>query len=863
MKTYQCPYCEKKLIRDKLVSHIEKYHDEEVPDNYTPYRLVYDIVNDKQGHGNCTICGKPTKWNEKRQKYERLCGNPKCYEAVKKTYQKRMMRVYNKVSLMDDPHHLENMLAHRKISGKYKWSDGKVFTYTGKYEKNLMEFLDKTLEFKSNEVIAPGPILEYEFQGKKHKWITDFLILPYNLIIEVKDGGDNPNNRFMPVYRAKQAYKEKMITSLGIYSYLRLTNNDFGQLLGILTELKMKTLDDTDKTPLYRIHEDTTDPSSSSSVIYYNSEGDDDTMINEETHIPIIFSNDDVKYRVDEWQQGKLNILYVIGLSGAGKSTLTEKWSKEYHCDLVHMDYVHWFINQGLFSLHGQLNTRILNGVPYLREWFKDSYNQNIEDYEAPGKNLTTEKKYDYFYSYILWIIKHNKRIIVDGMQILEMINMPKYSNSIYDNAAFYVVGTSMMTSNFRRLKRFIQRGDYKEVGWKYYLKTIKDTYNRRDWLNDNLDKVIKEDIDVLNEEVQSFTSVSTYSNINGKENSTKEVFNSLSDKEKEYVSPHEERIANYHAPVVMTKTEKVNGKDAGYIQLKKSKDNTTLFVTIAVSPQYRGKGLSEKLIKAAKDYFKNSDQKMLLWRCDADNIASRKTAEKNGFKLHHKTNEQYTYCIEKSSVNEAVTDMPIFISDKDVEYNVDKWKDGKIKLLFVTGMSGGGKSTLSHQLATQYHATHIQMDHVYHYLNGNLRDAKPPMIDEWFLIAHGYPRNEAPTPDNIPKQLGKDSTDYITWVVKKLKGQIVIEGLGVVTLFDYNKDLFDGAAVIIKGTSLFTSFFRRVIRDRRDYHQNAFTIDTIRNYKKWLKYQNKFRADISQYMLREYAEYYDALHNK
>lgn len=642
MKTYQCPYCDKKLIRDKLVSHIEKYHDEEVPDDYTPYRLVYDIVNDKQGHGNCTICGKPTKWNEKRQKYERLCGNPKCYEAVKKTYQKRMMRVYNKVSLMDDPHHLENMLAHRKISGRYKWSDGKIFTYTGKYEKNLMEFLDKTLEFKSNEILAPGPILEYEFQGKKHKWITDFLILPYNLIIEVKDGGDNPNNRFMPVYRAKQAYKEKMITSLGVYSYLRLTNNDFGQLLGILAELKMKTLDDTDKTPLYRIHEDATDFSSSSSVIYYSSEGDD-----------------------------------------------------------------------------------------------------------------------------------------------------------------------------------------------------------------------------TMNEEVQSFTSVSTYSNINGKENSTKEVFNPLSDKEKEYVSPHEERIANYHAPVVMTKTEKVNGKDAGYIQLKKSKDNTTLFVTIAVSPQYRGKGLSEKLIKAAKDYFKNSDQKMLLWRCDADNIASRKTAEKNGFKLHHKTNEQYTYCIEKSSVNEAVTDMPIFISDKDVEYNVDKWKDGKIKLLFVTGMSGGGKSTLSHQLATQYHATHIQMDHVYHYLNGNLRDAKPPMIDEWFLIAHGYPRNEAPTPDNIPKQLGKDSTDYITWVVKKLKGQIVIEGLGVVTLFDYNKDLFDGAAVIIKGTSLFTSFFRRVIRDRRDYHQNAFTIDTMRNYKKWLKYQNKFRADISQYMLREYAEYYDALHNK
>lgn len=255
MKTYACPYCAKKLIRDKLVRHIENNHDDEIPDNYTAYRLVYDIVNDKHGHGNCTVCGKPTKWNEKRQKYERLCGDPKCYQEVKKTYQKRIMRVYNKTSLMDDPKHLEKMLAGRKISGKYKWSDGKVFTYTGSYEKQLLEFLDKVLDYKSNEVVAPGPVLEYEYKGKKHMWITDLIILPYNLIIEVKDGEDNPNKRYMPVYREKQVYKEKMITNLGTYSYLRLTNNDFGQLLGILAELKMQVVDNDKNIPLYRIHE--------------------------------------------------------------------------------------------------------------------------------------------------------------------------------------------------------------------------------------------------------------------------------------------------------------------------------------------------------------------------------------------------------------------------------------------------------------------------------------------------------------------------------------------------------------------------------------------------------------------------------
>ena len=255
MKTFPCPFCNEKYHRDNLVKHIEKNHDEEVPHDMTPYRLVYDIVNDHPDHkGHCSICGKDTKWNEKRQKYERLCGDPKCYEAVKQTYASRMMKVYNKLYLTDDPKHQEKMLAGRRISAQYKWSDGKMFTYTGSYEKQLLEFLDKTMEYESNEIITPGPVLEYEYKGQKHHWITDCIILPYNLIIEVKDGGDNPNNRFMPEYRAKQVAKEKMITNMGTYHYLRLTNNNFGQLLSTIAELKMNVVEDKD-TKIYRINE--------------------------------------------------------------------------------------------------------------------------------------------------------------------------------------------------------------------------------------------------------------------------------------------------------------------------------------------------------------------------------------------------------------------------------------------------------------------------------------------------------------------------------------------------------------------------------------------------------------------------------
>ena len=255
MKTFACPYCGSKYNRPKLIKHLEKEHDDELPPHYTAYRMAYDVVNDKKGHGNCVVCGKDTKWNEKRQKYERLCGDPACEKKIRKTYEGRMLRVYNKTTLLDDPQFQEKMLANRKIAGKYTWSDGShTFNYMGQYEKNLFEFLDQTLEYKSNEVIAPGPVFEYTFKGKTHHWITDFLLLPYNLVIEVKDGGDNPNKRSMPEYRAKQIAKEKMITDKGTFSYLRLTNNNFGQLLSILAELK-KSTNDGDKDPLFRINE--------------------------------------------------------------------------------------------------------------------------------------------------------------------------------------------------------------------------------------------------------------------------------------------------------------------------------------------------------------------------------------------------------------------------------------------------------------------------------------------------------------------------------------------------------------------------------------------------------------------------------
>ena len=165
-----------------------------------------------------------------------------------------MLNVHGVEHLLGDAEHQKKMLASRKISGTYKFQDGGVREYCGSYERKLLEFYDKVLNVPSSDIMSPGPIIEYMYKGKKHQWITDLLYIPANLVHDVKDGGDNPNNRQMDEYREKQIAKEEAIAKLDKYNYIRLTNNNFQQLILILAEIKELLLDDSDKN-IIRINE--------------------------------------------------------------------------------------------------------------------------------------------------------------------------------------------------------------------------------------------------------------------------------------------------------------------------------------------------------------------------------------------------------------------------------------------------------------------------------------------------------------------------------------------------------------------------------------------------------------------------------
>lgn len=239
VKKYKCPYCDKRYDRMKLISHIEKNHETMIPKDYTATRVVFNLIN-KKTTGHCVICGKETKWDEEKARYERLCGSEACKKKYMEETAKRLYLKHGKTKedFLNDPNFQKKMLEHRSISGKYKFQDGGILPYVGSYEKNFLQFMDQFFHIKSDDLIAPGPVIDYEFDGKTHQWITDFYYEPYNLVFDIKDGGDNPNTRDMKEYRDKQVAKEKAIAKMGEYNYIRLTDNKMDQMIELMMELK-------------------------------------------------------------------------------------------------------------------------------------------------------------------------------------------------------------------------------------------------------------------------------------------------------------------------------------------------------------------------------------------------------------------------------------------------------------------------------------------------------------------------------------------------------------------------------------------------------------------------------------------------
>ncbi len=162
-----------------------------------------------------------------------------------------------------------------------------------------------------------------------------------------------------------------------------------------------------------------------------------------------------------------------------------------------------------------------------------------------------------------------------------------------------------------------------------------------------------------------------------------------------------------------------------------------------------------------------------------------------------------------------------------DFEHNLQDF-GSKSNILIITGLSGSGKSYLSHQLATKYNAVIFQPEWLKHtkhiteecrYILDNFFEKHPNIVD---LAKNKW--NNSKTEDE--NELFKKYINLFLlhfFQVKDPNKLYIVEGLQLFTLIDF--DSIKNYPIIIKGTSSFKSLKNRLKRDYQKRKNEKFCV--------------------------------------
>lgn len=713
-KRYKCPYCEYRGYRVELIDHVEDDHEDMIPKDYTPARVVYNAINRKE-HGSCMICHKETKWDENKQRYDTLCGSKKCKDEYVKIVRSRMVKKYGTHNLLTDPNFQKKMLENRSISGKYKFEDGGSVGYVGSYEKKFLEFMDKFLHIKSYDIISPGPTIPYTYKGKEHTWITDFIYEPYDLVFDIKDGGDNPNTRDMKEYREKQTAKEKAIAEYGDYNYIRLTDNKFEQLISIFMELKEKA----DDKPLIRINE---------SFLMEN---------NKEDFIDNI---------------GAYHLEPKIGNKGPNP----RGWDEE------------------LYSK--EIRYGILNDI-------KSNYNV---------KDQTTVKAYVYTAGKNLKPIYLGIILIPDknNIEVWEWEKKETLSDEDYN----YLIQNPMESCLLSEGTKSSLDSDYKPKGKK---------------------------------NLSSFKRVHITEAVINKYKKEYPFLKHVRCKDtKEYICDGYIWFDNNELVAMVGSCEYTD-------------DKTKWIVSLEITKDYKGYGLSKQILDYAT---KTMNCKYLS--VNKNNEIAKKVYDNYGFKAYEESDTMYYMTID-NGIKESFINENYLISQDDIKFNFDLWKKkSDHNILFVTGLSGSGKSTLARKIAKEHKAEYVEFDMFTLVLvkgldswNSKVNDGSievhplileyvsqtkftQPATNSWAKLSDNYNINE--------------HNKFVKWFINRVSGDgklYVLEGAQFfMNMSEESNLLIAGEPLIVTGTSMMKSWFRRYGRD----------VGEDKNLKTYMKYLKK-----------------------
>lgn len=618
-RKYRCPFCRLTATRGDLAAHVEKEHEDMIPEGYNGTRVVYDYIN-KKNYGTCLICKQPVyEWDDNVARYKNICNRPECMEALKKKAQGNHF---------DDPEVQKKMLAARKISGSYKFRDGTVHSYVGTYELRCFEFMD-SIGIQGKDIMSPGPTIYYEYKGETHPWILDWMYIPAMLCCDVKDGGSNPNNRPMIEYREKQLAKEAAIEKNGQYNYIRLTDNNFGQLLSALADIRYGTINHDPINHIY-INESSSKNSNDMNGIF--------ELLD------------------------KLNEFDYKFMSKSGKEL------KEDDPSISDDDFAKKYNLQSPSIFEKRKAGVCWDYTAYEAKWFKD-HGIDFKAYYIGYKDIVNNE-FDYSHTFIIFHMNGKSYYFESSWGALAGI---WEANSDKDIIGF--------TMDKHAAQHKINKNDKNIKAYAYsYNALANNTFNMNmyefiDWIESNGSKVT---IPTSYKEPEKVRNNFTENEIFREEVNTtppmlkdsKFIKGTLKDMQKitDTLTGNDEGKGNKlkeQKETIYRDIQYASKDHGGWVEMYSSKDSTKdcqiASIAIDVDPEARGTGLSDKLINGAKANMKKLGIDRIEWYCKRTNIGSYKLAKRCGFKEEPKlcNKEWYTLYYGKEVKLEVSGGMP------------------------------------------------------------------------------------------------------------------------------------------------------------------------------------------------------------
>jgi hypothetical protein len=215
------------------------------------------------------------------------------------------------------------------------------------------------------------------------------------------------------------------------------------------------------------------------------------------------------------------------------------------------------------------------------------------------------------------------------------------------------------------------------------------------------------------------------------------------------------------------------------------------------------------------------------------------------------------------------IVEESIVFSKKDFEYKLNEWKNGSENVLLITGLSGGGKTTRTHELGDKYNAIVIELDLFEHnrfLFAWNKRDRYESNLTEGERIIRDYiiatyqgPRDfSSVNTEDFYLEFGKFFSYILHYahIPNEKSRKFIFEGIQIVRLWGMRitKEIEDLPCIII-GTSISKSLQRRIGRDGIEEMKNCRKpIDWLKWYLNLDKTLKNFRDSLSVESYIDYA---------